>query len=800
MALEADEGSAPVGDLPRLSTGQKVLTSVVALLLLGTILSLISGWLTKSESIYTRSTETARSNAVFTMREGFNTAVAMDQYLGGQASRRDVQIARALLARRLSVIDFKGRSAAANAADSYAKFVTDLDAFDAFLRQVPAGTLSPAQQRELSPQGLAISHELALSSAQVGDVDSKSYKAEALKFQAANEALAASNRRDLILLSLSLITGALLLVWLARDLRRRFARSSQKLEEERERVRQAQIALDRSAILETGQSRILKHIAAGAPLVELLHSIVKLASDSTGGRPFRIVSGSRVVSSRGMDGAQTSTAVAKQWPFGFSPDEDLDPEGFLQAIGEEDQLTDQVRNVGQICAELASLAVERQRVSLQLSHQATHDALTGLPNRTLLFSRIKDALLPSATSERSVAVLFCDLDRFKAVNDSMGHPAGDRLLAEVGNRLMATVRGSDTVARLGGDEFVILAPALADPDDAVRLAERIREAISEPYSIDGKEVFVGASIGIAYADFDNFTPDTLLRQSDVAMFHAKEDAASGIFIYDSSLEADVAARLDLDAGIRRAVERDELRFDLQPIVSMRDSSLRAFEALMRWERPGVGIVMPGHFISSAETSGAIVEMGYWILNQAVQTLAHWHRLGRFTDVRMSVNVSARQLREPRFGQKVLEVLELAGVAPSSLIIELTESTLIETATAHTTLENLRSHGIAIALDDFGTGYSSLTQLRSLPVDIIKLDRSFVLPLTEDAEAHSAITTAVVRLAQAMSLELIVEGIETEDERDKFLALGEMMGQGYLFGHPVTTDAASNLSDNSALRA
>jgi hypothetical protein len=314
--MTTDQAQAPKGDLPSLSKGQKVLASVVALLLIGTIVSLLAGWLTRSGSIYTRSTETARSNAVFTMREGFNTAVAMEQYLGGAASRRDVQVARALLARRLSVIDFKGQSAAANAAQSYAKFVTDLNNFDTFLRAVPGGTLTPAQQAELGPRGLALSKQLALSSAQVGDVDSGNYKKEALAFQTANEGLAASNRRDLILLSLSLITGALLLIWLTRDLRRRFARSSQSLEEERERVRQAQIALDRSAILETGQSRILKHIAAGAPVVELLHSVVKLASDATGGRPFRIVSGSRVISSRGMDGAQSTSAIAKQWPFG----------------------------------------------------------------------------------------------------------------------------------------------------------------------------------------------------------------------------------------------------------------------------------------------------------------------------------------------------------------------------------------------------------------------------------------------------------------------------------------------------
>jgi EAL domain-containing protein (putative c-di-GMP-specific phosphodiesterase class I) len=232
---------------------------------------------------------------------------------------------------------------------------------------------------------------------------------------------------------------------------------------------------------------------------------------------------------------------------------------------------------------------------------------------------------------------------------------------------------------------------------------------------------------------------------------------------------------------------------------MSDSSLRAFEALMRWERPGVGLVMPSDFISAAESSGAIVEMGYWILRQAVQTLSHWHRFERFRDVRMSVNVAARQLRDPDFGMTVLEVLALAGVKPSSLIIELTESTLIESPAALKTLEMLRTHGIAIALDDFGTGYSSLTQLRSLPVDIIKLDRSFVAPLADDAGAHSAITRAVVILAQAMSLELIVEGIETEQERDKFLALGDMMGQGYLFGRPVSTDAAATLSDTAALR-
>jgi diguanylate cyclase (GGDEF)-like protein len=785
------------GELPRLSVGQKILTSIVALLLLATLATLVSGWLNKPEVLYTQQSETERSNAVFTMREGYNTAIAMDRYLSGAASRRDVQIARALLARRLSVIDYSGDVAAESVP---AQFISTLATFDEFLKQVPMGTLNAAQQEQWRSRGLALSDELAKASESVGDVESKEYKDEARTLEEANLTLAASNRQDLILLSLSLLAGALLLVWLMRDLRRRFARSSMILEQERERVRQAQVSLDRSAILEKGQSRILKHIAGGAPLVELLHSVVTLASDATGGQPFRIVSGSRTLTSGGNRDIHTSTAAAKQWPFGVNDDEDLDPEGFLQVIGDDVELTEHVNNVGQICAELASVAVERQRVSLTLSHQATHDSLTGLPNRTLLFSRIQDALLPAATSERSVAVLFCDLDRFKAVNDSMGHPAGDRLLAEVGVRLMSTVRGSDTVARLGGDEFVILAPSLADHDDAVLLAERVREIISQPYSIDGKEVFVGASIGIAYADHDSYTPDALLRQSDVAMFHAKEEASSGIFIYDNGLEADVAARLDLDAGIRRAVERDELRFDLQPIVSMSDSSLRAFEALMRWERPGVGLVMPGDFISSAESSGAIVEMGYWILRQAVQTLSHWHRFDRFHDVRMSVNVSARQLRDPNFGTTVLEVLALAGVKPSSLIIELTESALIESPAAHKTLEMLRTHGIAIALDDFGTGYSSLTQLRSLPVDIIKLDRSFVTPLADDAGAHSAITRAVVILAQAMSLELIVEGIETEQERDKFLALGDMMGQGYLFGRPVSTDAAATLSESEALRA
>lgn len=785
------------GERPTLTLGQKILAAVVGLLLLATLTSLAYGWTIKTNGLFTKTTETARTNAVFTMREGYNSAVELEQYLGGNASRRDVQIARALLQRRLSVVDFNGQQAGTTVP---AQFVTALNSFDAFLRQVPANRLTAAEQVQWRAPGLEIAAQLALASARVGDVDSKHYKDEARTLDEANLAFSTSNRRDLILLSLSLISGALLLIWLLRDLRRRFARSSQSLEDERERVRQAQVALDRSAKLEAGQSRILKHIAGGAPLVELLHSIVSLASDASGGQAFRIVSGSRVLTSRGTTGVSTSTAVAKQWPFGVSADDDVEPEGFLQVIGDSELISDQVLNVGQICAELASLAVERQRVSLQLSHQATHDALTGLPNRTLLFSRIKEALLPTGPSDRSVAVLFCDLDRFKTVNDTMGHPAGDRLLSEVGHRLMNTVRGSDTVARLGGDEFVILAPALADPEDAILLAARVREVISEPYAIDGHEVFVGASVGIAYADQDHLAPDVLLRQSDVAMFHAKEDATIGIFVYDSSLEADVAARLDLDAGIRRAVERDELRFDLQPIVSLSDSRLRGFEALMRWERPGVGIVMPGNFIDSAESSGAIVDMGYWILNKAVQTLAHWRRAGQFSDVRMSVNVSARQLREANFGARVLEILERSGVQPSALIIELTEGTLIQSSMAHATLDLLRSHGISVALDDFGTGYSSLTQLRSLPVDIIKLDRSFVLPLTDDNGANSAITKAVVHLAQAMSLELIVEGIETESERDRFLALGDMMGQGYLFGRPVSTDIAANLSPTGALRS
>jgi diguanylate cyclase (GGDEF)-like protein len=309
-----------------------------------------------------------------------------------------------------------------------------------------------------------------------------------------------------------------------------------------------------------------------------------------------------------------------------------------------------------------------------------------------------------------LAVLFCDLDRFKMVNDSIGHAGGDQLLIEAARRLTQIVRENDTVARLGGDEFVVLCPDLPDRAQANALAERVRTALSAPYSIDGKEAVDAASIGITFADDSTVSGAELMREADVAMYRAKLTEGSHINVFDSRLEAEVAERLDLDAALRRALERDQLRLAAQPVVMLDTGAITGFELLLHWRRPGLPVLSPGTFIPLAEDNGMIVDIGRWVLRQAVAQLAEWRAAGLAQGLTISVNVSARQVRDPDFADEVLALLISEQVPPESLVIELTEHALIDLRLAHPTLTRLRDAGVQVSLDDFGTGYSSLTQL------------------------------------------------------------------------------------------
>jgi diguanylate cyclase (GGDEF)-like protein/PAS domain S-box-containing protein len=435
---------------------------------------------------------------------------------------------------------------------------------------------------------------------------------------------------------------------------------------------------------------------------------------------------------------------------------------------------------------------ERKQFEERLAYEATHDALTGLPLRTLLLDHLELALAGARRHGTNVAVLFIDLDRFKKVNDSMGHAAGDELLAEVAGRLRTAVRDIDTPGRFGGDEFVVVCPDLNDVRDVVAIAERIRELLETPAVIRGVPVFVGASIGIAVADTSidaDVDAATLLGQADTAAYRAKDRGRNRYEIFDEELRATVAKRLDTEMGLRHALEHRELCLVYQPIVEIERNEVVGFEALVRWRRDGE-LVGPAEFLDVAEETGLIVPLGQQVLEMACRQLAEWERalpVGRVP--RLSVNLSARQLTQPELAQDVRNILDATGVKPEHLCLEITETVLMQdTPQVIATINELRDLGVRLAIDDFGTGYSSLSYLRRLPVSAVKIDRSFILELGADHEG-STIVASVISLAHALGMEIIAEGVETIEHVASLLTLGCDHAQGYYFSRPVAPEVA-----------
>ena len=425
---------------------------------------------------------------------------------------------------------------------------------------------------------------------------------------------------------------------------------------------------------------------------------------------------------------------------------------------------------------------ERRLLEDQLTHQAFHDPLTGLANRAVFSDRVEHALRRGTRFNDPLAVLFLDLDGFKSVNDSLGHAGGDSLLTSFGARLAGWVRPGDTVARLGGDEFAILLEQLSTVDEAATIAERIVEGSRTPFLIEGRELYVRASIGIATHGDAGDTTDLLLRNADVAMYIAKARGKGRYEVFHPDMHAPVLARLETESELRTAIERGDLRLHYQPIVDLHGGGVKSLEALVRWEHPERGLVSPVEFIPVAEESGLIHSIGSWVLTEACGDMQRLHdRLG--VTVPVAVNLSAQQFQSPELPALVASTLERSGLAPENLVLEITETTVMtDTEATVSRLRELKELGVRLAIDDFGTGYSSLSYLRRFPVDVLKIDRSFVKDIARSAE-ESALARAILKLAQTFHLHAVAEGIERREQLDTLRSMGCLYGQGYFFSEP-----------------
>jgi diguanylate cyclase (GGDEF)-like protein len=436
-------------------------------------------------------------------------------------------------------------------------------------------------------------------------------------------------------------------------------------------------------------------------------------------------------------------------------------------------------------------AIERKRVEVQLNYQAMHDPLTKLPNRNVFLDRLRHALARSRRQPRSVAVLFLDFDRFKVINDSLGHETGDHLLIETAQRLSGVLRPADTIARFGGDEFTILCEDIDGEIEACAIAQRVLEAVSMSFSIEDTEVHLTASLGIAIAS-PTSGPQEMIRDADAAMYRAKDLGKSRFEIFDEVMRARALERMDLENALYRAVERGELRLLYQPLMHLHSGRVEGTEALLRWEHPERGLLLPDEFIGVAEETGRIVEIGAWVLRDACRQAAQWAKMRDGQPVWMSVNLSARQLQDPGLVPMVAQVIAETGIEPSSLCLEITESVMIaDAAASRATLAALKSTGVRIAIDDFGTGYASLSFLKDFPADVLKVDRSFVAGIGND-QADGPIVAAVVNLAQMLGLVTVAEGVETAEQFEAVRLLGCGFGQGFLFERPVSADAVTAL--------
>ncbi|HEY7992857.1 MAG TPA: EAL domain-containing protein [Candidatus Eremiobacteraceae bacterium] len=441
---------------------------------------------------------------------------------------------------------------------------------------------------------------------------------------------------------------------------------------------------------------------------------------------------------------------------------------------------------------------ERKLAEARLAYLAHHDALTGLPNRTMLNERLEHSMAYAQRHGGFVAVLFLDLDRFKNVNDTRGHTYGDQLLRKVAERLRGVVRATDTVARSGGDEFIIVAGDVANPGDLLAIASNVHNAFAKPFELEGEEVFCTSSVGVSVFPQDGSDVDTLIKNADAALYLAKGNGRNNIQYFTVDIVESASRRMALEADMRRGLERGEFRLHYQPLVGLRSGKLLGFEALLRWHHPELGLVLPEEFIPVAEESGIIVQLGEWVLQTACAQQKSWVDQG-YDVQRVTVNISARQIQTRQLETIIGRVIAETGITPSALEIELTETLLMSDIPGSVlTLRNLREMGVSISIDDFGTGYSSLGYLKNFPIDSLKIDRTFVRDITTD-RYDEAIAAAIVALARSLGMHVIAEGVETPAQLAQLLRLGCDEGQGYHFGQPLPPEACIELLEAHTMR-
>ncbi|MEH2415681.1 putative bifunctional diguanylate cyclase/phosphodiesterase [Nostoc sp.] len=444
---------------------------------------------------------------------------------------------------------------------------------------------------------------------------------------------------------------------------------------------------------------------------------------------------------------------------------------------------------------LQSEITERKRAESQLLHLAFHDALTGLPNRTVFMNRLTHALNYSKRhSDYLFAVMFIDLDRFKVINDSLGHLNGDQLLLTTASRLKLCVRSIDTAARLGGDEFTILLEGIQDVSDAIIVAERIQQELALPFELGGQQVFITASIGIALSSIVGYeNPQDLLRDADTAMYRAKVLGRARYELFNSDMYANALARLQLESDLRRAIERVEFRVYYQPIVSLTNGSILGFEALLRWQHPERGLLNPADFIPLAEETGLIFSIGNWALHEACRQMQAW-RVSHDSNFleKISVNLSLKQFYQPNLIEQIRQILHSTGLDADTLLVDITENVIMENGNkAAATLLQLREMGIELSIDDFGTGYSSLGHLYNFPISMLKIDRSFISSIGTSS-MNLEIIEIIVTLAHKLGVNVVAEGVETKEQLALLKKLRCEYGQGYFFSVPLNSSAAEEL--------
>ncbi|HKV73397.1 MAG TPA: EAL domain-containing protein, partial [Gemmatimonadales bacterium] len=434
---------------------------------------------------------------------------------------------------------------------------------------------------------------------------------------------------------------------------------------------------------------------------------------------------------------------------------------------------------------------ERKRLESELKHQAFHDPLTGLANRALFRDRVSHALTLAQRQKRSIMVLFLDLDDFKKVNDSLGHSEGDRLLVAAAERFESCSRAADTVARLGGDEFAILIEDVPAPEGHEKLVERLTAAMARPFMLSGNEVHIKASVGIATATGEE-TADDLLRNADVAMYTAKRRGKGRFATYESKMYSDIRERLEMEASLRGAIERSELVLHYQPIFHLRSGRIAGVEALLRWDHPRYGHLLPQHFVPLAEETGLIVTLGGWVLREACRQVQQWRHAYPELGLTVAVNISGRQLQELDMVKETSAALRDTGVEPSAVVLEITESVLMQqTGSVLEQLQQMKALGVGLAIDDFGTGYSSLSYLQRFPIDILKIAKPFIDEVGAGVE-RSALARAIIGLGDTLKLRTIAEGIEIAEQRSALISLGCEMGQGYFFAQAMPAAGVERL--------